>query len=287
MNLEEFAEIYFQNHEFGIAISSQKCFYLPAARQFLQATKCDDIQRINQTVANQFVDWLKSRPISPATQHTRRRGFVVLWKAAYDKGLCPVYDECRKIKVPKRAPRAWHIDSIRKLMTDTLADGSIWTQGIASSSYWGSLFAASWDTGYRLGDLLNIEYKSIERDPSTGSGLLNLVCSKVQREHISNLNPQTMKLIDRCMLEQPKRSLIWPLRSDRRQFYRDAKKRFTDSGLSGTFRFLRRSAVTYAESISPGMGQKLAGHKDSRVTWESYIDPRLLPECTVILPPVL
>lgn len=284
MDLVEFAEYYFQNHEFGIKDNSKNCFYLPAARQFQIATKCADVSKINRDLANQFVDWLKVRPISPTTMHTRRRRFSTLWRAAYDCGMCPVFGPFRRIKVPKKSPKAWSIDCIRFLLSEVSKDDSPWTNGIDSATYWGSLISAAWDTGMRLGDLLSLKINDIEVDHKSGFGSLHHICSKVQKEQISVINPGTMKLILKCSRMGRETEFIWPLRLDRRQFYRDAKSRFKAAGLNGTFRFIRRSAVTHAESLCAGMGQRLAGHSDGRVTRESYIDPTLLPNHVVQMP---
>lgn len=286
MNLVEFANYYFDNHQYGIKVNSQRCYYLPAAKQFTEATKCEDVSQINKSIANQFVDWLKSRPITTTTQHTRRRAFVTLWKAAYDAGLCPIYEPCRRIKLIRKSPRAWSIDDVRKLVAVTRTDRTEWAWRVTAGDYWASLFAAAWDTGLRLGDLLSIERAWIQIDSATGAGLLVMVASKTSKEHLCTLNPCTMQIIQATFEQQPKRRLIWPLRADRREFYRDTQKRFAAAGLQGTFRFLRRSAVTWAESQSPGLGTKLAGHRDSRTTRESYLDPLLMPATRVTLPPI-
>lgn len=284
MNLVDFAHHYFASHEFGIKENSQRCYYLPAARQFVEATNCNSVAAINKSYANQFVDWLRSRPISVTTQHTRRRAFSVLWRAAYDAGECPVFEPFRKIRVAKRSPRAWSIEDVQNLFAVTIRDSSEWAWNMSVGTYWGSLFSAAWDTGLRLGDLLSLELDWLIRDQKSGTAVVVMSASKTGKEHVVTLNAPTMQLIDQSIKEHPQRKLIWPLRNARREFYRDVKKRLAVVGLEGSFRYLRRSAVTYAESISPGMGTRLAGHSDSRTTRESYIDPLLLPANRVVLP---
>jgi len=284
MNLIDFAQQYFDSHEFGIKENSQRCFYMPAARQFVEATNCQSVKAINKSYANQFVDWLRLRPISVTTQHTRRRAFAVLWRAAYDAGECPVFEPFRKIRVTRKSPRAWSIHDVQNLFLVTTRDESEWAWGIKAGTYWGSLFSAAWDTGLRLGDLLSLELDWLIRDRKTKTAVIVLRASKTGKEHIVTLNAPTMELIDQSIKQHRHRKLIWPLRNQRREFYRDVKKRIKAAGLEGSFRYLRRSAVTYAESISPGMGTRLAGHADSRTTRESYIDPLLLPDNRVVLP---
>lgn len=284
MNLVDFAQQYFDSHEFGIKENSQRCYYMPAARQFVEATNCTDVAAINKGYANQYVDWLRSRPISVTTQHTRRRAFATLWRAAYDAGQCPVFEPFRRIRLTKKSPRAWSREDVEKLFDVTVRDQSEWAWGMKTGTYWGSLFSAAWDSGLRLGDLLSLELDWLIRDRKSGTAVVVMSASKTGKEHVVTFNPPTMRLIDCSLKEHPHRKLIWPLRNERREFYRDVKKRLAAAGLDGSFRYLRRSAVTYAESISPGMGTRLAGHRDSRTTRESYIDPLLLPDNRVILP---
>lgn len=279
MKLEEFAEIYFANHDVGIKDSTKNCYYRPAARMFDSAVAVP-VESIDKVAANKFVDWLRTQPKRPKTQHSRRRAFATLWSAAHEADIAPPPVPFRKIAVPKTSPVAWSFDRVKKIVDSVYGDDRNWVNGIEYGTYWISLFSAAWDTALRLGDLLEIERDWIIRD-TDGGGLLRKVLAKTNREHYVKLSPGTMAKIDLAMVQCPKRRLIWPLRSTRRRFYENVQTILKNAGESGTFRYFRRSAVTYAESQSPGAGQHMAGHRDARTTRESYIDPMLLPKSIV------
>lgn len=284
MKLEEFAHFYFDNHPIGIRKSTQDCYYLPAARLFDKAISVP-VERIDKMTANRFVDWLKSQPTTPKTQHGRRCAFGTLWLAASEAGMAPDPVPFRRIVVPKKSPVAWDFESVQRLVTAVKQDSRPWCNGIQFGTYWSSLFSAAWDSALRLGDLLEIEYSWIIRDKD-GSGLLRKVQSKTLREHYVKLHPSTMRLITDAMCQCPGRRLIWPLKTTRRRFYEHMKSILKANGFQGTFRYFRRSAITFAEGQSPGSGQHMAGHQDARTTRESYIDPMLLPKSVVTVKPL-
>jgi integrase len=186
--------------------------------------------------------------------------------------------------VPQKSPVAWSFETVQKLVRNVIDDKTDWINGIQYGTYWGSLFSAAWDSALRLGDLLSIEYGWIQK--RHGCGFLRIIQSKTQREHQVQLNKCTMRLIERSIEQSPHRRLIWPLKTTRKRFYRDVKAIIQKANESGSFRYFRRSAVTFSESQSPGSGQRLAAHRDSRTTRESYIDPLLLPESVVTVKPL-
>jgi len=281
MKLEEFARIYFENHEVGIRETTQQCYYLPAARQFDRTIKTP-VESITKKTANAFVDWLKSTDSTPRTQYGRRSAFRTLWTAAHEAGMAPAVEPFRKIVVPKKSPIAWTMNTVQQLVTNVKLDKRDWINGIEFGLWWSSLFSAAWDSALRLGDLMSVENDWIQR--RDGCGFLRIIQSKTQREHYVQFNQSTMQLINQSMVQCPKRRLIWPLRSNRRKFYNHMQTILKRNGIQGSFKYFRRSAVTWAESQQAGQGTKLANHRDSRTTRESYIDPQLMPDTLVVLP---
>lgn len=284
MNLEQFAELYFANHDLGLKDSTKNCYYRPAARMFDRAVAVP-VESLDKTAANKFVDWLRVQPKRPKTQHNRRRAFATLWTAAHEADLAPPPVPFRRIAVPKTSPVAWSFDRVKKIVDSVAGDRRNWINGIEYGTYWESLFSAAWDTALRLGDLLEIERDWIIRD-TDGGGLLRKIQAKTQREHYVKFAPSTMAKIDLAMAQSPKRRLIWPLRTTRRRFYEHVKTILKKNDEPGTFRYFRRSSITFAEGQNPGAGQRIAGHQDSRTTRESYIDPMLLPKSITTVKPL-
>jgi integrase len=272
-------ERYIANHEIGLAKSTIDCHYSPAVVLFQRATFCTDISTVNRDTFNKFVDWLKNQPIAPETKKSRRRGMLTLLAYAYDQGWCkdPLV-RTRKISVPKRTPRAWSFAQVQHLVKtiDTMQNMRP-VAGVPYCDWWSSLVMAAWDTGLRLGDLLSLTRDAIDED-----GNVRKLQSKTQREHFVSTNKATMEVIARFTAKKSK-TLIWNLDYPRRKFFSEFQRIMIAANLKGSFKFLRRSAVTFAESQQPGAGQRLADHQDSRTTRESYIDSTLIPRFPIVL----
>lgn len=270
---------YVSNHEFGIRSNTISCHYRPAVVLFTRATGCADVTAVNRETVNCFIDWLRVQNLSPETKRSRRRGMLTLLQYAFDEGILnePLY-RIKKIAVPKKSPVAWSMAQVQHLVStiESMARPDICR--VPAGLWWSSLVRAAWDTGLRLGDLL-----SLERDWIQSDGILRIVQSKTQREHIVRLNQSTIQKI-RMVQQLSGSRLIWPMDFPRRKFFSEFKAIVKEAGLTGTFRFIRRGAITQAELLEPGAGQRLAAHRDTRTTRTHYLDPQLLPKTAVSLP---
>jgi hypothetical protein len=103
--------------------------------------------------------------------------------------------------------------------------------------------------------------------------VLQLVQAKTGRVVVVRLRPQTLAVVDRLVVGQPPGSPVWPLWGRREAFYRAFRRLVFVAGIRpGTFRWLRRSAVTQLERIAPGQGTRLAGHLHRSTTETWYVD---------------
>ena len=270
---------YVQNHEFGIRQNTISCHYRPAVVLFTRATGCTDVAQVNREMVNRFVDWLRAQNLSPETKRSRRRGMLTLLQYAFDEGILnePLY-RIKKIAVPRKSPVAWSMGQVQHLVSIVESMDRPDICRVPASLWWSSLVRAAWDTGLRLGDLL-----SLERDWIQSDGILRIVQSKTQREHIVQLNESTLRKI-RTVQSLSGSRLLWPMDFPRRKFFSEFKSIAKEAGLTGTFRFIRRGAITQAELLEPGAGQRLAAHQDTRTTRTHYLDPSLLPACAVHVP---
>lgn len=270
---------YVQNHEFGIRENTISCHYRPAVVLFQRATGCTDVAAVNREMVNRFVDWLRAQNLSPETKRSRRRGMLTLLQYAFDEGILnePLY-RIKKIAVPRKSPVAWSMGQVQHLVSTIEAMDRQDICQVPAGLWWSSLVRAAWDTGLRLGDLL-----SLERDWIQSDGILRIVQSKTQREHIVRLNQSTLRKI-RTLEQLSKSRLLWPMDFPRRKFFSEFKAIVKQAGLTGTFRFIRRGAITQAELLEPGAGQRLACHQDTRTTRTHYLDPCLLPASAVHVP---
>jgi integrase len=245
----ELLKDYIDNHDIGLRTSSIECHYRPAIVLFLRATNCQDVSTIDRNTVNGFVDWLRVQDLAQETKRSRRRGLLTLLQYAFDQGYLtdPLY-RIKKIQVPRRMPRAWSIVQVQTLLETVEELDRPPICRIPAWLWWSSLVCTGWDTGLRLGDLL-----SLERDWIDQYGILRIVQSKTQREHIAQVNPSTMELISE-MRKLTASKLVWPMDYPRRKFFSEFRDIVREAGLTGTFRYIRRGAVTHAELIEPGLG---------------------------------
>ena len=104
-------------------------------------------------------------------------------------------------------------------------------------------------------------------------GRITIVQRKTGYEVRLRLRDATLRAIDDSMADRPERRLIWPLWGRRDALYRHIRQLVGDAGIRrGTFRWLRRAAITAIERETPGMGMLLAGHRSRQTTERYYID---------------
>lgn len=223
------------------------------------------------TLANQ---WLMDRQknVSAETVAGNRRCLLALWRSAADDNLCEPPRKVRRIRLPERAPRAFTLDELQRLLNaaDSLK-GKLRGTSIPKRLYWLSYIHAAYDTAVRRSDLLQIAPGDIW--PQTdGSGVLVFVQSKTGHQHRARFRPSTMKLIRECVACDPKRPHIWPEWSDRRRWFRSFKVLCKRAGVQGTSKLIRRSSASYLEAVNPGTASQHLGHRSPGLDRKSYLD---------------
>lgn len=275
MRLSDFLTEFVNNHEYGIRSSTCDVWYKPAIadlRRFLNREPT--LGDLTRETINRWLAWKVEAGCPPATVRTRRNAILALWRAAFEADH--VDDEpkkIRKVRVPAHAVEAWTRQEMNQLlahMSGFMPDKLLST-GLSKRLYFRSLALAAWDTGLRLGDLLSMEREWI-RDVGD-RGRISVLQRKTQRLVHCHFSSVTMREINRLMVQQPDRRLIWPLWCRREQFYKTFRGFVRGSGIrKGTFKWIRRASATAVELERPGHGYKHAGHSDPRVTNAHYID---------------
>jgi integrase len=232
--------------------------------------------------------WLKSRQhggLSPHTVAGNRRILVALWRAAAESGLAPPLGKVRTIRCPDVSIRAFTHDDLRLLVAEAeKLRGTFRTMEILRRLYWRSYLMASYDSALRRCDMLSLSKRDIFRNPD-GSGFLSFVQRKTGRTHHVGFRAETMRAIDECC-GTDNRYLIWPQWAGRRQWFRAFKSLCEAAGVSGSSKFVRRAAASYAERDRPGSGRALLGHRTGLLFQQSYEDKRITTPVPVMPPPI-
>jgi integrase len=273
MRLLEYVNVYASQHEYGLRGSSLA--YMRSAVGSLEtfAGRQIDVTDLTPCEFNRFLDFLRENR-RPDTFRTVRGAILTLWRHAHvNKHTTIEPVGLRKIRIRRRSPTAWTPIEVETLIrTAHGRNRSRMPCGIAYAIWWESLIRTAYDTGMRLGDLLSISRSQITR--TKDGAVVKYQASKTEDECYRRLRPTTLAVVDQAIRSNNSHpELIWPLWASRDAFYRQFRSLVAAAGIrKGTFRYIRRTAVTWADIQTPGLGQQVAGHKNERVTAESYRD---------------
>lgn len=279
MTLHELIDEYVSSHPYGVSCSwaAQLRWAVSAWSSFVgHPLTVDYLERV---YLNSYIDWLRANR-APDTARSRRGAILALWRYAYEEGIVEHGPrKIRKLRPITRCPEAWTLDEVILLCDAARSLRRKWRGVTWSQALWTeSLFRAGYDSGLRLGDLLRL--KASQVGPQ-----FRVIQHKTGVPNIVGLHPATLALIDQCTYDH-KQKLAWPQWASRDAVYRHIRKVVHMAPIrEGTFRWLRRTAITQAEIANPGSGTTLAGHKHRSTTELWYIDRTQTDEA--VLPPAL
>jgi hypothetical protein len=214
---------------------------------------------LSAAAVNEWLVWLSTdRHLSPWTIKQRKISLLVLWRAAWQDGLAPALEPVRKLRRLHHSPQAWTIEEVRQLIrtAESLSQRARW---------WSALVRAGYDSGLRLGDLLALEVPQL-------SGVLGVDQIKTSVGVVVSLRPTTLWAI-RLHLDGRHEGLVWPWLFRRECLYAHFRRLVEQSGIRpGTFRWLRKTAATQLERVSPGASTALLGHTSRATTEAWYLD---------------
>lgn len=246
--------------------------------------------RIEDLSIDNINHWLHSLrshgKMSPYTTANRRRNLLVIARWAYERGKTSESFEGRfitNIKCPPTPKSVWNEEQIVHLVrcVEQLPAGLIHKTLIDRHAFWRTAIMAAWDTALRWTDMGRLTLADID-----DSGCVNLVQNKTGIEHRVRLTESTLAEIDRSFVGRAgKRKLIWPTPYDRWRFL-DFRRLTQLAGLVGSFKQLRRSAITAAERRDRGSGMLLAGHTDAATTNRWYINRAELLDALPVAPDI-
>jgi integrase len=278
MTLDSYLTVYEADHEFGLRESTVKFHKAAIGTLNRFFNKKVEVADLNTPMFNQFLDWLKLNR-KPDTFRTVRGSILTLWRHAAENGVAtnaPI--KLRKLRICRLPPVAWNPVEILLLIDASRKTQGVMQSGIPYSVFWEAIIRAAYDTGMRLGDLLALSPRSLAE--AKCGATVRCITSKTGDAILRQLRPDAWKCVQACLAANVrKKDLVFPWHFRRETFYvhfsgivKEAKIR------PGTFRYIRRVAVTWADIDSPGTGQHLAGHKSERTTAESYRDTSQINE---------
>lgn len=236
-------------------------------------------------MANRWLMELQqSSGLAPHTIHGYRTALHAVWKFAYEESFTEIPPlRLRKIKRPPLLVEAYTHEQLRMLRITALnLPRNIEGTKIPRAVWWGAYIPAAYSTGLRRGCLLSLQHRHIDND-----GVCVVYAKKTGKLTARRLASYAIDGIAEIAtyINSP---LAFPRGSADHAFGEDFKQIVLRAGLPehSTSKWMRRSAISYAEAELAGQGKELGGHSDERVTNRSYRDMRIAPP-PIVEPPAV
>ncbi len=237
-----------------------------------------DISELHTDIANAWLADLSKSGMSPWTIDGYRRSLLAPWNDAYECGDTehPPF-RLRRIKKRRLLVLAYTHEEILKLLATAATLKGRLKDGNKRSDFWQAAIHVAYSCGPRRGDLLELNSSELMPD-----GRLVFVQHKTGFPNPVRLSPDAMKF---CARLKGTRLLPWPHGKD--WFSKQFKRLRESAGVTrGTFKWIRRSAGSYAERDQKGSGARLLGHRNGDVFRQFYEDMTISGERPAEAPPL-
>lgn len=232
------------------------------------ATRCGSLD------ADTINAYLRARlgKVSRTTVKNERSMLLILWRWAYETHLT---DHAPRGVAAVRAARlpiaAWSLDEVRRLVKQAGNHRGKLTRNGADMGAWLECWLVlGYETGARWGDLWAM------RDTHVHGHQLRFSMRKTGEPAYRQLSPHCVALVTEMLRKSPDgRILGWVC--GKRRAMRVMKSLLAECGLSGTSKWLRRSAATHIEQRQRGQAKAFLGHRSPGMAERHYIDWSQIP----------
>ncbi|MCE9546395.1 MAG: tyrosine-type recombinase/integrase [Planctomycetia bacterium] len=221
------------------------------------------------------IGWMGSLrdKLAPQTINARRDKLLALWRFLARKRFVEEFPDVPKLDEPAPQPMAWTMEQLAGLLDACLAYEGQPFAGVQAAGWWHSFHLVAYDTGERLGALLQLRWDWLD-----GADLLVPAHARKGRQKpmLYRLDVGTLAALDAIRL--PERELIFPMDRDKAIFYKRYERILKAAGLpcgrrDKTHR-IRRTFASHLEAVSPGAATAALAHSSRKVT-EAYLDERI------------
>lgn len=219
---------------------------------------------------------LRQRGLSPRTVNDRRARIHALWSWLCRRGVLQVWPTTQRMVEPERTPDAWTEKQMRQLFcAASLQRRKI--GGVPAWLFWTCLLSLAWDTGERIGALMQVTWEQIDLDSrwlqvpaEMRKGKRADKCYRLAPETVANLR----------LLKKHGQAKVLPWDRHPSYLWQAFGRLLKDAGLPqdrrSKFHRIRRSVATHF-TIAGGDAQAAMGHSSAETT-ARYIDTRLVPQ---------
>lgn len=234
---------------------------------------------ISSELGNEWLGELHDGGMSVWSLVGYRQALLSVWTDAY-----PTHNNnpplgLKKFKRPQLIVEAYTHAEILSLLDRAKRLPMIHKDGNHARDFWSAAIHVAYCCGPRRGDLLKIEKKRVAPD-----GTLMFTQNKTGYPVRVILSAAAIKFT--ALLRHESLLLPWPYDED---WFSKKFGRIRDAaGIArGTFKWIRRSAGSYAERDQKGSGARLLGHRDESVFRRFYNDTSISGETPIQPPPLM
>ena len=151
---------------------------------------------LDDELVNGWVVTMSSNGLAKVTAKTRRGRLLTLWRAAHRAGYCEAAPgEIRTTKVPFKAPVAWSIEEVRKLLG--VAESMRWPSmrsSVSRGEFFGLAIRLAWDTALHFRDLERLKKAVFDLERTA-----TVTQSKTGRWHTVRIHKSTYVLMKKLV----------------------------------------------------------------------------------------
>ena len=220
---------------------------------------------LTATAVNSYLKQRLSQ-VSPKTAANERGMLLILWRWAYDQQLVSTYPRgVLKIKVPGKPVRAWSVSDCCTAVNHAIAKrGRRMRNGADIGRVLECWLMLGYATGARWSDLWAMTRKHLD------GHVLRYTQNKTGNAITAILPENCLDAVHYMLLRSPDDRIIgWVCQ--KRWAMRMMQRHLRECGLSGSSKWLRRSAATHIEMQSPGKARVFLGHKTPTMV-RHYLD---------------
>ena len=230
----------------------------------------------------------RATQVAAHTAEKERTQLIALAGLAWERRLIDTKPTVPPAPLPDRVPVAWTMDEMRALMVAASDPATFKRRGEWKPSFFSALIPALWETGERIGAILESRVEDYQRPHLLARAEAR---KGRKRDRLYRLTGQTCDRIDAILAGRSTFFVFdWPL--CRGYLWHDFAKIVRAAGLDGRkrvrFHQIRRSAASHYAAAG-GDAVEMLDHSSPKITKRWYLDPRLSDRgsrpCDV-LPPI-
>lgn len=232
---------------------------------------------LEDVTVSKFLKWrgtnvARGRLVSPHTVAKDRSQLLAIWNWACKKklhsGEWPGLPRQKKVK---RTPTAYTLDEMSRLVRAAKARRGRMS-GLPAAWWWGTILQAAWQTGERIGALLDLRWREVD---TARCRLVFLAETRKGRERdlVSPITPELAAELE-SRRGSPE-ALVWPRTGHPLSHYASMRLLCKTAGVpSRAFHAIRKASASYVAAAG-GDATAHLGHADPAMTRGHYLDPRI------------